>query len=313
MNHVWKKLGLTAGLSLSLVVAGCGTSGSADGGSADGGDTSGDAGNATANIGESIDYTITGIDPGAGIMTKTEEVIKEYGLDEYSLQTSSGATMTKALETAIENEEPIVVTGWQPHWMFTKFEIKYLEDPKGVYGESETINTMVRKGLEEEMPSAYTVLDQFNWSLEQMGEVMLDVQEGTDIEDASRAWVDENQELVSEWTEGAEPVEGKEIELLYVTWVSEVASTNVLKTVLEDMGFNVTITSLQPQFMFSGLAEGDGDGMVAAWLPVTHGQYMEQFGDQIVDLGPNLEGASTGLAVPSYMDIDSIEDLKAAE
>ncbi|NGP43909.1 glycine/betaine ABC transporter [Bacillaceae bacterium SIJ1] len=317
---------MTLGLSLTLVAAGCGGGGDSQeeasgttpssSESSSSSSTSEEASTTeqtSTNVAEELDYTITGIDPGAGVMASTQTAIEEYGLEDFEIQSSSGAAMTKALETAIENEEPIVVTAWQPHWKFTKFDIKYLEDPKGVFGEDETIHTMVRKGLEEDMPNAYTLLDQFNWTLDDMGEVMLAVEEGTPVEEAARTWVDENEELVSEWKEGVEEVDGKDIELLYVTWVSEVASTNVVKTVLEDVGFNVTLTSLQPQFMFSGLAEGEGDGLVAAWLPVTHGQYIDQFGDEIVDLGGNLEGASIGLAVPSYMDIDSIEDLMPAE
>ncbi|WP_319830099.1 glycine betaine ABC transporter substrate-binding protein [Bacillus solitudinis] len=50
--------------------------------------------------------------------------------------------------------------------------------------------------------------------------------------------------------------------------------------------------------------------MVAAWLPGTHDAYYQDFKDDLVDLGPNLEGAKIGLVVPSYMDIDSVEDLK---
>ena len=36
--------------------------------------------------------------------------------------------MTQALSDAIANEEPIIVTGWNPHWKFAAFDLKYLED-----------------------------------------------------------------------------------------------------------------------------------------------------------------------------------------
>ena len=74
--------------------------------------------------------------------------------------------MATALGEAIENEEPIIVTGWSPHWKFAKYDLKYLDDPKGVFGEAETINTMVREGLENDMPEAYQVLDNFYWTPE---------------------------------------------------------------------------------------------------------------------------------------------------
>lgn len=62
--------------------------------------------------------------------------------------------------------------------------------------------------------------------------------------------------------------------------------------------------------MWAGIANGEQDAMVAGWLPLTHQDYYEDYQDQVVDLGVNFEGAKTGLVVPSYMDIDSIEDLK---
>ncbi|MYL61338.1 glycine/betaine ABC transporter, partial [Virgibacillus halodenitrificans] len=37
-----------------------------------------------------------------------------------------------------------------------------------------------------------------------------------------------------------------------------------------------------------------------------------KYSDQFDDLGANLEGAKIGLVVPSYMDIESIEDLEPA-
>ena len=52
---------------------------------------------------------IIGIDPGAGLMALSEEVVDSYDLD-LDLRSGSGATMTAALASAINNEEDIVVT-----------------------------------------------------------------------------------------------------------------------------------------------------------------------------------------------------------
>ncbi|SDL00686.1 glycine betaine/proline transport system substrate-binding protein [Modicisalibacter muralis] len=151
---------------------------------------------------EMIDGEIIGIDPGAGLMGLTEEVLTEYELeDSIDLKSSSGATMTAALETAIENEQDIVVTGWTPHWMFARWDLKYLDDPKKVYGGAEEIHTVVREGLEEDMPEVYAVLDNFEWTPEQMGEVMLmNQEEGSDPYANAQQWVEENQDVVAEWT-----------------------------------------------------------------------------------------------------------------
>lgn len=309
-NFNWKKVGIAAGLSLSLVAAGCGSD--EDSASEDTG--SSDNGGGDVNYSEAVDYTITGIEPGAGVVKTSEKAVKEYdSLKGWTVQTSSSGAMATALGEAIENEEPIIVTGWQPHWMFSKYDMKYLEDPKGVFGEDETINTMVRKGLKEDMPNAYKFLDQFAWSTEAMNKIMLNIADGAKPADAAAKWVEAHPDKVAEWTKGVEKVDGKEIELVYVEWDSAVASNYVVKNVLESLGFAVTVTPIDNAIMWKSVANGEADATLAAWLPVTHADLYAEYKDQVVNLGKSLSGANIGLAVPAYMDIDSIEDLKPAE
>ena len=101
----------------------------------------------------------------------------------------------------------------------------------------------------------------------------------------------------------------KDINLVYVEWDTEVASTNVVGEVLKDMGYNVTLTPLDNGVMWESIAKGEADAMVAAWLPKMHAPKMEQYKDDVMELGPNLEGARVGLVVPKYMEVDSIADL----
>lgn len=148
---------------------------------------------------------ITGIESGAGVMQATERALQEYeNLADWELVPSSSGAMAVALGEAIKNKEEIVVTGWTPHWKFAKYELKYLEDPKGVFGGEETINTFVRKGLEDEMPDAFKVLDNFHWTTADMESVMLDISNGMSPADAASKWIEENAEKVAKWTEGIE-------------------------------------------------------------------------------------------------------------
>lgn len=151
---------------------------------------------------DEFDDKIVGIDPGAGLMAQTEDAIDAYGIDNLQLQSSSGAAMTSALSTAIQNQEDIVVTGWTPHWMFARWDLKYLDDPKGVYGDAEEIDTIVHKGLKDKLPGAYAILDNFHWTPDQMGEVMLmNQEEGSDPYENAKKWVDEHPDVVAEWTD----------------------------------------------------------------------------------------------------------------
>lgn len=153
-----------------------------------------------ADLTDEANQTITGIEPGAGVVASAEEAVEVYdNLSDWQVLTSSSGAMTTELGTSIANEEEIVITGWTPHWMYQSYDLKNLEDPEGVMGEAETINTMVRTGLQEEMPEAYQILDNFYWEMGDMESVMMAINDGVDPQAAAQAWVDENQDTVDEW------------------------------------------------------------------------------------------------------------------
>lgn len=289
-----KKLLLPLTLILTFGLVACGN-----------GDSDGEG-----TLGDQVDYKIIGIEPGAGIMMATETALEEYeNLADWSLSSSSSLAMAAELQKAYENEEPIIVTGWSPHWKFAKFDLKYLEDPKGIYGEAEEVHTFARKGLENDLPGAYMLLDNFNWEPADMEEVMIAIQEGADPKEAAVNWVEANEEKVAEWTDGAEEGNGETVTLTYVAWDSTIASTNVVGHVLESIGYEADLKQLDAGPMFAAVARGDADALLAGWLPLTHASYLEEYGDDMEDLGISLEGAKTGLVVPTYVDADSIEDL----
>lgn len=148
---------------------------------------------------DEFDATIVGIDSGAGIMSTTETAIQDYGL-EYDLMPGSGPTMTAALKKAIDANEAIVVTGWSPHWMFARFDLKYLDDPKGTYGEAEYIHTLTRAGFGEDMPEVTQFLENFFMDESQLGDLMGAIADSDeDPLEAARTWMNENEELVNSW------------------------------------------------------------------------------------------------------------------
>jgi len=127
---------------------------------------------------------IIGIEPGAGIMMMSEKAIEDYGLD-FDLVASSSAGMASELTKAIGEEKWVVVTGWTPHWKFARYDLKYLDDPKGVYGGEEYIATLSRVGLSDDSPDLYSVIKRFYWTPEDMASVMLNVEGGMTPEDAA--------------------------------------------------------------------------------------------------------------------------------
>ena len=146
-----------------------------------------------------FDGKITGIDAGAGVMRRTEDAIKEYALADIKLMPSSGPAMATALTRAEKNKQAIVVTGWIPHWMFAKWNLRFLEDPKKVFGDDEHVDTVANPSLAGKAPEAAAFLKKFSWSGEEVGAVMLAIREGAKPEDAAKDWISKNPERVAEW------------------------------------------------------------------------------------------------------------------
>ncbi len=151
------------------------------------------------SIKDDLEGQIVGIDSGAGIMQATENAIEEYGLD-LELIPGSGPTMTAALKKAIDNNDSVVVTGWAPHWKFASWDLKFLEDSQGVYGDVENIHTVTRKDLGEDMPDVEQFLTNFYLDGQQLGDLMGDI--ANSDEDplvVAREWMNTNEDLVNSW------------------------------------------------------------------------------------------------------------------
>ena len=150
---------------------------------------------------DSFKKKIVGIDAGSGVMIKTDQAIKDYGLTGYKLVASSGAAMTAELARAEDKHESIAVTGWVPHWMFAKWKLRFLDDPKGVYGAAETVDSVGSLDLEKKAPEVVAFLKKFQWaSADEIGTVMLAVQNGEKADVAAKAWVAAHPDRVAQWT-----------------------------------------------------------------------------------------------------------------
>lgn len=147
---------------------------------------------------DKFEGVIQGIEPGAGIMATTEVALEEYNLD-YVLSASSTVGMATELQDSIDNEEWMVVTLWQPHWTFARIDLKFLEDPKNVYGEGDNIVLLARNGLSEDRPEAYAILERYEMDMSDIASIMIDLEQGMDQEEAAAKWIENNPEKVSEW------------------------------------------------------------------------------------------------------------------
>lgn len=143
---------------------------------------------------EKFDSKIYGIGVGAGIYYNTEKAINEYNLN-FTQMASSETSMITALKKAVSQKEWIVITGWKPHFIWANFDLKTLDDSKGVYPTDE-IKIISRKGFKEEKPQIATILENFKLSEELLNELMTEVDRDPNPEIGARRFYEKYKELL---------------------------------------------------------------------------------------------------------------------
>lgn len=148
---------------------------------------------------------IIGIDPGAGMSKAAEEAIAKNisGIGKFKYVSGSDAIMVASLSNAIKRKEWIIVPGWQPHWMFGEWDLKILDDPNKIFGGAETINTIVRKGLDKDMPEVYAFFSKFDWKQLDLSTALVDNKNGMDPKRSAEKFVKANRAKINELLKAA--------------------------------------------------------------------------------------------------------------
>ncbi|AVU77648.1 glycine betaine ABC transporter substrate-binding protein [Pseudomonas sp. Fig-3] len=99
---------------------------------------------------------------GNGQYKLTEKAIELYKLDGYKMVASSESGMLSELDRNLKRDKWSLVNAWSPHWMFSKWSLRYLDDPKKIFGGAEQIHAVARKGFSAEYPDVARFFTHFN-------------------------------------------------------------------------------------------------------------------------------------------------------
>lgn len=147
---------------------------------------------------EMLGGRIIGIEPGSGLMREAADAVSEYGIN-MPLVEGSTAGMTAALQSAVDRQEPIVVTLWTPTWMAQKFDMKFLADPKGIFAPPQSYNLIAQAGFSEANPEAREILAGVFVPIADVAAINTAVVDGQDMDDAIQEWIDNHPVLIERW------------------------------------------------------------------------------------------------------------------
>ena len=157
-------------------------------------------------LGDTDAQFIFGIEPSSVVMqVVAEDVMPAYGLEQRLVEGPT-AGMLAQVEQRYNARDEFAFLAWSPHWMNRRFDIRYLEDPKDAMGETNDpaeCSTIVRRGLREEDPAAYALVDALELTEEQINGLELTINGEGDPLAGARRWASENRGVVRPWVDAA--------------------------------------------------------------------------------------------------------------
>lgn len=166
-----------------------------------------------ADFAEELDYSIHGIEAGNDGNQLIQQMIDEdaFGLGDFHVVDSSEAGMLAEAQSRVQNQEPIVFLGWEPHPMNAFLDMTYLTGGDDYFGPNlgaAEVYTNSAAGWMEEYPNLGTFFSNLKFSLQMENEIMSSINEGSDARDAAVEWLRENPAILETWLDGVLAVDG---------------------------------------------------------------------------------------------------------
>lgn len=166
---------------------------------------------------DELNSKIYGLEAGDGGNNAVLKAIDKnaFGLKDagFTVVASSESGMLSQVDRAIRRNNAILFLGWEPHPMNTRFKIKYLTGGDDYFGPDfgdATVYTSTRRGYVDECPNVGQLLKNLSFTLNMentiMGSILDDKMEP---EDAAKAWIKKNPEVLEPWLKDVATVDGK--------------------------------------------------------------------------------------------------------
>ena len=163
---------------------------------------------------DALEGKIYGIEPGNDGNRLILDMIAAdtFGLGDFELVESSEQGMLAAVANADGDSAAIVFLAWEPHPMNAAYQLTYLAGGDDVFGPDfggATVYTNTRAGYTTECPNVGKLLQNLEFSLAMENEIMGAIlNDGTDPEEAAKAWLKGRGNVYSPWLVGVTTKDG---------------------------------------------------------------------------------------------------------
>lgn len=128
---------------------------------------------------EKLGSRILTSEAGNGQYKLSLQAIDDYKLTGYKLIASSETGMLTEMDRGLRRGQWSVINAWNPHWMFSKWKLRYLDDPKGLFGGAEQIHAVARKGFSQQHPQVAYFFAHYSMPLAELEDLMMKARESS--------------------------------------------------------------------------------------------------------------------------------------
>lgn len=120
-----------------------------------------------------------------GLLSEQVRQAQEAYKTGFELVFAEAEEVAQALEEAAAEKRWLVLAGQVPDPRFESYGLKFLTDPKKVFGEEQFMKTVTRKSLREDRPEYYRALQRFRWGLDEVLLFMKKIEAGLSYDEAA--------------------------------------------------------------------------------------------------------------------------------
>jgi glycine betaine/proline transport system substrate-binding protein len=146
---------------------------------------------------------VQGTTPGAGLTMRSQQLVREYGLDEagWSHRIGDLQAVIRTVDDRIAAGDWFVTPLWQPQYLNDVHDLRPLDDPRGVFPPPDRASLVANREALDRLPErTRELLGRIRFTVADVnamdGAVNLD---GLDPLAAARRWMDHNRETVRIW------------------------------------------------------------------------------------------------------------------
>ncbi|HKZ27899.1 MAG TPA: glycine betaine ABC transporter substrate-binding protein, partial [Rubrobacteraceae bacterium] len=133
----------------------------------------------------------------------------QYNLGDWKLVESSTNGMLSEVDRRLGDGEWVAWTGWEPHWMNSRYDMCLLEDPEEAWGGQSHVETLVNNEFPKQFPELYTFFEQMVVTPEIQRELIDGIDNsGLPPEEFAIQWLRDNPDVTDNWLAGIEATDG---------------------------------------------------------------------------------------------------------